>query len=76
MVGLLGLEGPWHLALDRTQWKLGTRDVNILELQKTLLRQKAILSTAGRTFEEEVHVDYRRSATVDEAFVGPAAGST
>ena len=32
MVGLLGLDGPWRLALDRTQWKLGTRDVNILML--------------------------------------------
>jgi len=32
VVGFLGLEGPWHLALDRTQWKLGTRDVNILML--------------------------------------------
>jgi hypothetical protein len=32
VVGLLGLDGPWHLALDRTQWKLGTRDVNILLL--------------------------------------------
>ncbi len=24
VVGLLGLDGPWRLALDRTQWKLGT----------------------------------------------------
>jgi Transposase DDE domain len=32
VIGLLGLAGPWHLALDRTQWKLGTRDVNILML--------------------------------------------
>ncbi len=32
VIGLLGLSGPWHLALDRTQWKLGTRDVNILML--------------------------------------------
>jgi Transposase DDE domain len=32
VVGLLGLDGPWLLALDRTQWKLGTRDVNILVL--------------------------------------------
>lgn len=30
--GLLGLAGPWRLALDRTQWKLGRRDVNILML--------------------------------------------
>jgi hypothetical protein len=32
VVGLLGLAGPWRLALDRTQWKLGRRDVNILML--------------------------------------------
>ena len=32
VVGLLGLDGPWLLALDRTQWKLGTRDVNVLVL--------------------------------------------
>ena len=34
------------------------RDVNILELQTTLLRQGAILSTAGRKLEHEVTVDY------------------
>lgn len=32
VVGLLELDGPWRLALDRTQWRLGTRDVNILML--------------------------------------------
>ena len=32
VIGLLGLAGPWRLALDRTQWKLGSRDVNILML--------------------------------------------
>jgi hypothetical protein len=31
-IGLLGLTGPWRLALDRTQWKLGTRDINVLML--------------------------------------------
>ena len=25
-------QGPWFLALDRTNWKLGRRDVNILML--------------------------------------------
>lgn len=29
---LLGNEGPWHLALDRTQWKVGRADVNYLVL--------------------------------------------
>ena len=43
MVGLLGLEGPWHLALDRTQWKLGTRDVNILMLAVVTRRARVPL---------------------------------
>lgn len=29
---LLDLTGSWHLALDRTQWQVGTRDVNFLVL--------------------------------------------
>lgn len=29
---LLGLGGAWHLALDRTQWQVGSRDVNFLVL--------------------------------------------
>lgn len=29
---LLGLGGSWHLALDRTQWQVGTRDINFLVL--------------------------------------------
>jgi hypothetical protein len=32
VIRLLGLKGPWRLALDRTQWKVGARDVNILML--------------------------------------------
>ena len=32
VIGLLGLDGPWHLALDRTNWKVGGKDVNILML--------------------------------------------
>jgi hypothetical protein len=32
VIRLLGLEGSWRLALDRTQWKIGSRDVNILML--------------------------------------------
>lgn len=52
-----------------------TREVNILELQKTLLGQKAILSTAGRKFEHEVNLDYQRTAAADEAVAGSAASS-
>ena len=29
---LLGLTGAWSLALDRTQWKIGTKEVNYLVL--------------------------------------------
>ena len=43
VVGFLGLEGPWHLALDRTQWKLGTRDVNILMLAVVTRRARVPL---------------------------------
>jgi Transposase DDE domain len=32
VVRMLNLNGPWLLALDRTNWKLGSRDVNILML--------------------------------------------
>lgn len=43
VVGLLGLDGPWHLALDRTQWKLGARDVNILMLAVVTRRARVPL---------------------------------
>lgn len=47
VVKLLGLDGPaggpWHLALDRTQWKLGTRDVNILMLAVVTRRARVPL---------------------------------
>lgn len=32
VVQMLNLSGPWLLALDRTNWKLGSRDINILML--------------------------------------------
>jgi len=32
VVRLLGVSGPWYLCLDRTNWKIGKRDVNILLL--------------------------------------------
>ena len=43
VVGLLGLDGPWHLALDRTQWKCGARDVNILMLAVVTRRARVPL---------------------------------
>lgn len=32
IVALLGIKGQWTLCLDRTNWKIGTKDVNILTL--------------------------------------------
>ena len=32
VVKLLGVPGPWHLTLDRTNWQFGQRDLNILLL--------------------------------------------
>ena len=32
IVNLLGLAGSWDLALDRTQWRIGSKDVNVLVL--------------------------------------------
>lgn len=49
-----------------------TREVNILQLQRELLRQKAILSTAGRTFDREVHVDFVHRQQPQPEMVGRA----
>lgn len=43
VAGLLGSDGPWRLALDRTQWKIGTRDVNILMLAVVTRRARVPL---------------------------------
>jgi hypothetical protein len=51
------------------------RDVNILELQRTLLSQQAILSTEGRKFEQEVRLDYQQSAAPNGVAAGRAAGN-
>jgi len=47
------------------------RDVNVRQLQKTLLDQGAILSTAGRKFDQEVKLDFQRTG---EVTAGSAAG--
>jgi hypothetical protein len=41
--------------------------VNILQLQRELLRQHAILSTAGRKFEEEIRLTWTRTDQAAEA---------
>ncbi len=43
LAGLIGSTGPWTLALDRTNWKIGTRDVNYLVLAVVTRRFRAPL---------------------------------
>ena len=46
VVQVLGLAGPRHLCLDRTNWKIGTRDVNILMLAVTTRRFRVPLANS------------------------------
>jgi hypothetical protein len=41
---LLGLRGSWHLALDRTQWSIGKREVNYLVLAAVTRRFRVPLA--------------------------------
>jgi hypothetical protein len=43
IVSLLGLTGRWTLCLDRTNWKIGTKDVNILMLAVVTRRHRVPL---------------------------------
>ena len=43
VIGLLGIKGPWVLCLDRTNWKVGSRDVNILLLAAVSRRHRVPL---------------------------------
>jgi hypothetical protein len=58
VVQLLGVSGPWHLCLDRTNWKTGKRDVNILMLAIATRRFRVplmwtVLDKAGCSNGEE-----------------------
>lgn len=43
IVRLLGLAGSWDLALDRTQWRIGSKDVNFLVLAAVTRRHRVPL---------------------------------
>ncbi len=43
VVALLGLAAPWHLCLDRTNWKVGCKEVNILMLAIVTRRHRVAL---------------------------------
>jgi hypothetical protein len=65
VVRLLGLGGPWHLALDRTQWKLGARDVNILMLAVVTRRARvpliwSVLDNRGGTSDSAERIALMR----------------
>jgi len=58
VVQVLGLTGPWHLCLDRTNWKIGKRDVNILMLAIATRRFRVplmwtVLDKAGSSNTQE-----------------------
>lgn len=69
VVHLLGLTGPWRLCLDRTNWKIGKRDVNILMLAISTRRFRAplmwtVLDKAGSSNAGERIALMRRYLTL------------
>jgi hypothetical protein len=65
VVRLLGLDGPWHLALDRTQWRLGARDVNVLMLAVVTRRARvpliwSVLDNRGGTSDSAERIALMR----------------
>lgn len=55
---LLGLKGSWYLCLDRTNWKVGRSDVNLLVLAVVTSRFRVplmwtVLSSSGNSSTEE-----------------------
>lgn len=54
VTALLGHAGPWYLCLDRTNWKIGRRDINILMLAVATKRYRVplmwnVLDKAGNS---------------------------
>lgn len=86
VVELLGLSGSWYLALDRTTWKVGTRDVNYLVLAAVTRRFRVPLlwsllpgpgnsSSAARIALVERYLAHFAPATIrlliaDREFIG------
>jgi len=65
VVRLLGLTGSWHLCLDRTNWRIGARDVNIVMLAIVTRRFRVplmwtVLDKAGNSNADERIVLMRR----------------
>ena len=54
VVRMLGLSGRWHLCLDRTNWKIGKKDINLLVLAIATRRYRVpliwtVLGKAGNS---------------------------
>ena len=89
VIGLLGIKGPWVLCLDRTNWKVGSRDVNILLLAVVTRRHRVpllwtVLDKAGTSDTAERTALMRRYLAIfgassiklllaDREFIGCAA---
>ena len=59
IVRLLGLAGSWDLALDRTQWQIGTKDVNFLVLAVITGRHRVPLMWTVLDKRGNSHTDER-----------------
>ena len=75
IVKWLGIKPPWVLCLDRTNWKIGRRDVNILTLAITTRRVRiplmwTLLPTGGcSTQDDRIHLMCRYLAIFDPASI-------
>jgi hypothetical protein len=75
IVKWLGIKPPWVLCLDRTNWKIGRRDVNILTLAITTRRVRiplmwTLLPTGGcSTQDERIDLMRRYLAIFDPASI-------
>src|SRR5690606_38933533 len=80
VAGLLRLEGPLTLVLDRTNWKVGRREVNLLVLAVATRRHRVglmwtVLDRAGNSgAKERIALVERFIATFGKARIGLLLG--
>ena len=58
VIRMLGLSGNWHLCLDRTNWKIGRKEINLLVLAVATRRYRVpviwmVLGKAGNSSTKE-----------------------
>jgi len=80
VAGLLQLDGPLTLVLDRTNWKVGRREINLLVLAVTTRRHRValmwtVLDRAGNSgAPERIALMQRFIATFGKARIGLLPG--